>query len=246
MCCRPSPGGFFVRCPMQSIVDNCTPCNVAGHHNFISGTMAYSRKQSKFESFARSVRGLTYGSDLQVLVRLSEAANYVCLASCRGWRLFPAPTDCRVREAGFSDASCDLTQLARGANNQSGFCRSLATGSESGQFVLEAQAVDGLNSLRRPCQLDWHETLCAESTNYLVAFLCYPAGMPAFGVDRIEIVRGLTVVSDGENIVQRPPGLGIWLIPDAPALESPQLLNKCTFGSIKPDSLSSRVAVFRQ
>jgi hypothetical protein len=149
--------------------------------------------------------------------------------------MFPTPGEQWVEGVGIDDATSDLAQLGQWANELSGYHWSLATGSESGVFVLEAQAPYGFRSLRMLSDLDWPETLYAGSSNYMVAFWRYPNGMRAIDLGRFKIASGLTVIADGESVVLPSINFGTWPIPDAPVLESPDWLNELAFESIEPD-----------
>jgi hypothetical protein len=164
-----------------------------------------------------------------------QLPDYVLLAASRGWRMFPAPGQYWVEDIGIEDATSDLTQLGRWADDLSGFHWSLATGPESGVFALEAVEPIGLSSLRRLSQLDWPQTLYARSRYYLVAFWRYPADMRAIDVGGMEIAPGLTVRADGEGVILPPHDSGRWPCPDAPVLESPTWLNECAFEFVEPD-----------
>ena len=185
------------------------------------------------------LRKLSADSDTKIIHNSSsdfpQLPELVILAASRGWRLFPTPGECSVEGISFDDATSDLTQLGQRANDLSGFQWSLATGARSGVFVLEAQAPNGLTSLRSLSQLDWPETLYAGSSNYIIVFFLYPAGMRSIGAGRIEIVRGLTVISDGESVVLPPHESLRWPDPEAPVLESPEWLIELAFEPAEAD-----------
>lgn len=163
--------------------------------------------------------------------------DYVLLSASRGWRMFPTP-GCRwVEGIGIKEVTSDLNQLGQWANALTGFNWSLATGPESGVFLLEAEEPDGLCSLRGLSQLDWPETLYDRSRNYMLAFWRYPAGMRAMDAGRIKIAPGLTVRAEGESVVLPPHNSGIWRDLDAPILASPEWLIVSAFRSTEPDPL---------
>jgi len=185
-------------------------------------------------------RRLPSDSDTQISYSSSsdfpQLPDYVLLAASRGWRMFPTPGAQWVEGIGIDDATSDLAQLGQWANDLSGYHWSLVTGPESGVFALEAQAPDGLSSLRILSEPDWPETLYSGSNNYSVAFFSYPSCKRAIGAGRIEIAPGLTVIADGGSLViPTPHDLERWPGFNAPILESPEWLNEGAFESVEPD-----------
>lgn len=126
-------------------------------------------------------------------------------------------------------ATSNIEQLERWAVDYVGCAWALATGQESGVFVVEMNGELGRNAFQKLewNKWNWEQTLQSVAGNRGYAYFRWPVGL-AFRITRKEIAPGLTVRGEGDFILI-PPSLisGVshaWRSPDVHVADAPTWL----------------------
>jgi hypothetical protein len=122
-----------------------------------------------------------------------------------GWRFFPVSSSGHraVTHASPYEATDNLEQLSNWARESPNWA--LATGPDSGVFVLEVDGHEGLASLLDLCGDDWNwlDTLRSMAGEKRCIFFAWPEGRRQISGDQ-QIGEGLSVLGEGDWILMPP------------------------------------------
>lgn len=141
--------------------------------------------------------------ELRYLDRIPVEVHRAALR--RGWRFFPVHPNNQFSEqhANLLRATDDLRELKRWARQRASWA--LATGAESGVFVVEVDGEEGLDSLLELCGEDWSwlDTLRSMAGEKRFIFFAWPAGRRQSSSSR-QIAERLRVLGDGDWLLVPP------------------------------------------
>jgi hypothetical protein len=122
-----------------------------------------------------------------------------------GWRFFPVSSSKHpaVTHADLFQATDNLQQLSNWARESPNWA--LATGPDSGVFVLEVDGGEGMASLLDLCGDDWNwlDTLRSMAGEKRCIFFAWPQGRRQISGDR-QIGEGLSVLVEGDWVLIPP------------------------------------------
>ncbi len=183
--------------------------------------------------------------------RNSALPDEVLLAANHKWRLFPVQqtSNSTVTRAFAKKATSNHDQLERWAVDYLGCAWALATGQESGVFVVEMNGELGRKSF---CDLgwnewDWEQTLQSVAGGTAHAFFRWPVGLSRHTV-RMQIAPGLSLRGEGD-FVFIPPSLAFgishaWRNPDIRLAAAPAWLLDSIFEASEKQMPREKILCF--